>query len=53
MKAGDPDASFLVQKLEGHLAADEGDAMPQLGPPLPTGTIGLVRAWIEQGARAE
>jgi hypothetical protein len=46
---GDPDNSFLVQKLEGTQAF--GDRMPQDGPPfLPLATIDVIRQWIQDGA---
>jgi len=45
---GNPDASFLIQKLEGTQTL--GDRMPQFGPYLPQTTIDEVRLWIENGA---
>lgn len=45
---GDPDASYLVQKIEGRAAV--GARMPLGGPPLPQSSIDLVRQWIAQGA---
>jgi hypothetical protein len=58
---GDPDHSFLYQKLTGQLASDgsEGAPMPELraqwahGPTparLPEATLALVRSWIAAGA---
>jgi len=46
---GDPDASFLIQKLQG---ADGllGDRMPDGGPYLTTATINVIRQWIQNGA---
>jgi hypothetical protein len=49
---GDPDASFLLLKLTGALAPDEGDAMPR-GDELPDAKIDLVRRWIAAGAPAD
>ena len=46
--AGDPDNSYLIQKLEG--TASVGARMPFLATPLPAETIGVVRAWISAGA---
>ena len=48
---GDPDASYLVQKLEG--AADMvGTRMPRgSGPYLTTGQTQIIRRWIELGAK--
>jgi hypothetical protein len=46
---GDPDASFLIQKLEGP-EAGEGDQMPDSGDPLPQEVIDVIRQWIEDGA---
>ena len=45
----DPDASFLIQKLQG---ADGllGDRMPDGGPYLTTATINVIRQWIQDGA---
>ncbi|KPF93441.1 hypothetical protein IP81_03135 [Novosphingobium sp. AAP83] len=51
--AGDPDASYLVMKLEGtHLAhAGSGGQMPFGAPPLDAGNIAKVRQWIADGAK--
>jgi len=45
----DPDASFLIQKLQG---ADGllGGRMPDGGPYLTTATINVIRQWIQDGA---
>lgn len=48
--AGDPDASFLLQKLTGP-AAGEGDMMPQRGEKLPDAELEAIRAWIKAGAK--
>ncbi|MFO1400820.1 MAG: hypothetical protein U1F30_06360 [Steroidobacteraceae bacterium] len=48
VKPGDPDHSYLVQKLEGHAAV--GAQMPFGGPPLPADTIAVIRQWITDGA---
>jgi hypothetical protein len=48
VKSGDPDNSYIVQKLEGH--ASVGAQMPFGGPPLPAATIAVIRAWIAAGA---
>ena len=47
---GDPDASYLIHKLEG--ASDiTGLRMPRNGPPfLTAGQILVIRRWIEVGA---
>ena len=45
---GNPDGSYLVQKLEG--TAAEGAQMPLGGPPVPQSTIDFVRQWIADGA---
>ncbi len=45
---GDPDGSYLIQKLEGN--ASEGEQMPLGGPPIPQATINFVRQWISDGA---
>jgi hypothetical protein len=46
---GNPDASYLVQKLEGTAAV--GARMPLGGPFLDPQTIGVIREWISQGAQ--
>ena len=48
---GDPDASYLVHKLEG--AADiVGSRMPRgTGPFLTSGQMQIIRRWIELGAK--
>lgn len=48
VEPGDPDASYLVQKLEG--SASEGELMPLGGPRLPQSTIDFLRQWIIDGA---
>jgi hypothetical protein len=48
VKAGDPDNSYLIQKLEGRAAV--GAQMPLGGPPLPATTIAFIRQWITDGA---
>jgi hypothetical protein len=45
---GDPDSSYLIQKLEGHAAV--GGQMPLGQAPLPQATIDVIREWIENGA---
>ena len=45
---GDPDNSYLIQKIEG--SASVGGRMPLNGPPLPQATIDVVRSWIAAGA---
>lgn len=45
---GDPDASYLIRKLEG--TASEGQLMPLGGPRIPQATIDFVRQWISDGA---
>jgi hypothetical protein len=48
VKPGDPDQSYIIQKLEGHAAV--GAQMPFGGPPLPVATIAVIRQWITDGA---
>ena len=45
---GDPDASFLIQKLDGTQTV--GERMPAGGPYLTTATINVIRQWIQDGA---
>ncbi len=45
---GNPDQSYLVQKIEGTAAV--GGRMPLGGAPLPQDRIALVRQWIAAGA---
>ena len=45
---GDPDNSYLIQKLEGTAAV--GAQMPLGGPPLPQDTIDFIRQWVSDGA---
>jgi hypothetical protein len=47
---GNPDSSYLIQKLEGHAAV--GGQMPLGQPPLPQATINVIRQWITDGAQA-
>jgi hypothetical protein len=48
VKPGDPDNSYIIQKLEGHAAV--GAQMPLGGPYLSTSTIAFIRQWITNGA---
>ena len=45
---GDPDASFLIQKLQGTQTV--GARMPDGGPYLTTATVNVIRQWIQDGA---
>jgi hypothetical protein len=48
---GDPDGSYLVQKLEG-APGIVGLRMPRTGPPhLTSGQMLVIRRWIETGAQ--
>lgn len=47
---GNPDASYLIQKLEGTAAV--GSSMPLNGPPLPASTIAVIRQWITDGSQS-
>ena len=47
--AGNPDGSYLIQKLEGR--ASVGARMPLGGPYLDAATIGVIRQWISSGAQ--
>jgi hypothetical protein len=49
VKAGDPDNSYLIRKLEG-LAGISGSRMPLGGPFLDQATIDQVKSWISAGA---
>ena len=49
VKQGDPDNSYLIQKLEG-LAGISGSRMPLGGPFLDQATIDQIKAWIASGA---
>ncbi len=56
--AGDPDASFLMHKMDGDLECAKitcsgscGTPMPQSGDVLPRETRDVVRDWIRQGAQ--
>ena len=45
---GNPDASFIIQKLEGTQTL--GDRMPDGGPYLQQSTTDVIRQWIQDGA---
>jgi Bacterial Ig-like domain len=45
---GDPDNSYIIQKLQGHAAV--GAQMPLGGPYLSADTIAFVQQWITNGA---
>ena len=48
---GDPDNSYLIQKLEG-AAGIVGQRMPRTtGPFLTEGQVSIIRRWIDQGAQ--
>ncbi|HET7202624.1 MAG TPA: hypothetical protein VFI92_04595 [Steroidobacteraceae bacterium] len=48
VEPGEPDSSYLVQKLEGR--ASVGARMPLGQPALPEATILVIRQWIQDGA---
>jgi methionine-rich copper-binding protein CopC len=48
VRPGDPNNSYIIQKLEGRAAV--GAQMPFGGPPLPATTIAYIRQWITNGA---
>jgi hypothetical protein len=50
VRPGDPDNSYIIQKLEGHAAV--GAQMPLGGPYLDAATIAAIRQWIRDGALA-
>ncbi len=50
VSAGDPDASYLVRKIEG-AAGITGGRMPLGGAPLDPALIANVRTWISEGAQ--
>jgi hypothetical protein len=50
---GNPDASYLVKKLEGD-SDITGKRMPRNGPPyLTSGQILVIRRWIQEGAKTD
>jgi hypothetical protein len=49
IRPGDPDLSYLVQKIEGRAAV--GGRMPLNSPPLPQATIDVIRQWVRDGAQ--
>jgi len=51
VSTGDPDNSYLVQKIEG--TATVGGRMPLGGARLPQDSIDLIRSWISAGALPE
>jgi len=52
VKPGDPDSSYIVQKLEG-AAGIVGARMPYGGPYLPQSSIDVIRQWISDGAMSD
>ena len=48
VSAGNPNGSYLIQKLEG--TAPVGARMPAGLPPLPQSDINIIRQWISDGA---
>ncbi|MDB6046696.1 MAG: hypothetical protein JWM63_5247 [Gammaproteobacteria bacterium] len=49
VKAGDPNNSYMVLKIQGS-AGIVGGRMPLNGTPLPQATIDVIRTWITNGA---
>jgi hypothetical protein len=48
IQAGNPSASYLIQKISGTAAV--GQRMPLGGPPLPQSTIDVIAQWVRNGA---
>lgn len=51
--AGQPEQSFLLAKLRGHLGEGEGAPMPYGKPPLSESEIATIETWIKAGAPAD
>jgi len=53
VEPGDPDASYLIHKLQGTqgTVGGGGSQMPLNSAALPEGTIDIIRAWIQTGAQ--
>jgi hypothetical protein len=51
VKPGDPDNSFLFEKVSKDNPRGGGDRMPATGGPLTQAQIDKIRQWIEQGAK--
>jgi len=51
VQPGDPENSFLIQKLRARGPGEIGDPMPQSGGPLPDPVIDMIADWIERGAK--
>ena len=49
VQPGNPDLSYLIQKIEGRAAV--GARMPLNSPPLPQATIDVIKQWIAEGAQ--
>ncbi|HUK02524.1 MAG TPA: Ig-like domain-containing protein [Steroidobacteraceae bacterium] len=49
IKAGDPDNSYLIRKIQGGPGITGGQ-MPLGGPPLSQDTIAVIRQWVAEGA---
>jgi hypothetical protein len=49
VQPGSPEASYLIQKLQGTAAV--GARMPLNNPPLPQSTIDVIKQWIANGAQ--
>ena len=47
---GNPDMSFLMDKISGSLPAGEGFPMPYNSAPLTSDTVDIMHAWIAAGA---
>ena len=47
---GNPDMSFVMDKISANLQAGEGAPMPYNSAPLTAGTVDIIRAWIAAGA---
>ena len=47
---GNPDASFLMNKISANLEAGEGAPMPYNSSPLTSDTVDIIHAWIAAGA---
>jgi hypothetical protein len=49
---GNPENSFILDKLRGTLTMDEGERMPRGLPQIPAREIALIESWIAAGAPA-
>ena len=51
IKAGDPNMSYLIRKIQGDMTIIADRMPPPMAAPLPQEVIDVIRTWVQNGAQ--